>query len=169
MSKSDAEEKSHLISKRLISSDLVLNSLNIALYMPIKNEVDLSSLIPFLFENGKNIYLPVTDTISQTMYFSKLYEEQNFKNGSFGILEPANKIKADITLIDTLLIPGIAFSRKGDRIGWGKGYYDKALSHSDATKIGVCYDFQLVDEIFSDAHDCRMDYIISESELIKCE
>jgi 5-formyltetrahydrofolate cyclo-ligase len=63
-------------------------------------------------------------------------------------------------------VPGIAFDRKMNRLGRGKGYYDRFLSKISAPKIGICFDFQLLDKIPAESTDIKMDYIVSENELI---
>lgn len=63
-------------------------------------------------------------------------------------------------------MPGIAYDNRGNRVGRGKGYYDRLLSRTKATKIGIGYDFQLVDEIDSEPHDITMDIVITDSRII---
>ncbi|MDE6528677.1 MAG: 5-formyltetrahydrofolate cyclo-ligase, partial [Muribaculaceae bacterium] len=71
---------------------------------------------------------------------------------------------ADISEIELIIVPGVAYDRLGNRVGRGKGYYDRLLATSKATKIGVGYDFQFLDEdIQADQHDVTMDIIITES------
>ena len=70
--------------------------------------------------------------------------------------------KADI---DIVIVPGVAFDKKYNRMGYGKGYYDRFLKDMTALKIGVCHSFQLVDEIPSEPHDIKMDMIVTEREI----
>ena len=61
--------------------------------------------------------------------------------------------------IDLILVPGMAFDAMGNRLGRGKGYYDKVLRHTPAYKIGVCFDFQFLKAVPTEAHDVRMDNV----------
>ena len=87
--------------------------------------------------------------------------------GSFNIQEPTgNEIITDFGVTDVAIIPGVAFDRNGNRLGRGKGYYDRFLSHFPGIKIGICADFRLVDAIPAEAHDVKMDYVITPSTTI---
>ena len=91
------------------------------------------------------------------------------KSGKFGILEPIEVMKIAYKNIDLVLVPGAAFDKKGHRIGYGFGYYDKFLKKvPKAVKIGLCYDFQVVDKIPKEEHDVPVDYIVTEERIIGC-
>lgn len=79
---------------------------------------------------------------------------------AYGIPEPTGECFPDLDEIDLILTPGIAFDRQGNRLGRGKGYYDKILKETQAWKIGICFDFQLVDCVPAEAHDVRMDEVV---------
>ncbi|MDE6120259.1 MAG: 5-formyltetrahydrofolate cyclo-ligase, partial [Muribaculaceae bacterium] len=83
--------------------------------------------------------------------------------GAFRIEEPDGTDTVDIENIDLIVVPGIAFDRLGNRVGRGKGYYDRLLSRSRAVTVGVCYDFQMVDEIDTDGHDIPVDFVIADN------
>jgi 5-formyltetrahydrofolate cyclo-ligase len=90
--------------------------------------------------------------------------------GAFGIFEPARECPVHpAEEADIIVIPGIAFDTEGRRIGYGKGYYDKALHHLEGKGrlVGFCYDFQLVDRIAGEPHDVLMDMIITERRVIR--
>jgi 5-formyltetrahydrofolate cyclo-ligase len=91
-----------------------------------------------------------------------VYDRNSMAVGSFGINEPQNSVGVDAGEIDAVVVPGLAFSVDGARMGRGKGYYDKYLSQSDfaALKIGVCYREQLVPHIPTESHDVKMDTVI---------
>lgn len=95
------------------------------------------------------------------------YEETRLELGSFHIEEPTGDDVVDVDDIELMVIPAVAFDRKGNRLGRGKGFYDRLLSTSKATKIGVGYEFQLFDSIPSEPHDVAMDMIITQKTLIK--
>ena len=87
------------------------------------------------------------------------------KKGAHGIPEPTEIVPISIEEIEIILVPGLAFDKTGARMGFGKGYYDKLLETRKAIKIGICYDFQLLDKIPSEPHDVPMDIIITEKRV----
>ncbi len=95
---------------------------------------------------------------------------QGFIKGSFGVLEPdRNSTVVSLSKIDGLLIPGVAFSRQGGRLGRGQGYYDRALQSFLGIKVGVCFDFQIpTRKLPEEDHDVRMDFLITDTEIINC-
>lgn len=82
----------------------------------------------------------------------------------YGILEPIGKCFPELEQIDFVLVPGVAFDGYGNRLGRGKGYYDKILTQTLAWKIGICFDFQLVACVPTDTHDVRMDEVIFDTK-----
>lgn len=112
----------------------------------------------------KHFYLPRVNGVNLDIL---PYDESKLSLGSFHIEEPTGDDTTDIDDIELIVVPAVAFDRRGNRVGRGKGYYDRLLSGSKATKIGVGYDFQLIDEgIDADPHDVRMDVVITESHHI---
>jgi len=168
MSREDVIQKSCDADKVFLNSDIYKNSKLIMLYMPIGNETDTSHIIKRALADGKELVFPVTakDSGEITPYYAT--KDTEFSKGAFSVREPLGTKVADESFIDVVLVPGIAFDRKGNRIGFGKGCYDKFLSRLNAVFVGFCYEFQVCDEIASDEHDIRMDYIITENGLMKC-
>lgn len=80
---------------------------------------------------------------------------------SFGILEPKTEELVDPKVVDFAIIPGVAFDRKGNRLGRGKGYYDRFLKETNAFKVAVGYDFQILDEVPVSSFDVPVDLVIS--------
>jgi len=88
----------------------------------------------------------------------------DMERGAFGIMEPKDGLEeVGIAQIDVFLCPGLGFDTRGGRVGRGKGFYDRMLSGArpDAIKLGVCFTFQLVDQVVMEPHDIRMDHVIS--------
>lgn len=90
--------------------------------------------------------------------------------GAFGIREPAMEETVPPDAFDVMLTPGVAFSPKGARLGMGKGFYDRFLANlrDDAVTLGVCYDLQLTHDIPEEAHDVRMDGVVTNRQLLSC-
>lgn len=162
MTKEEVVQKSRAAADALLKSEIYKNAETIMLYMPLGNETDTSEIINSAFADGKRLVLPVTDgkTGVITPYF---YEKDTaLEKGGFSVTEPKNAKIAQKSEIDLVVVPGIAFDRKGARVGFGKGCYDMFLSGMDVTKVGYCYEFQLCENIPADEHDIKMDFIVTE-------
>lgn len=94
------------------------------------------------------------------------YDESRLELGSFHIEEPTGNDVTDPDEIELVIVPAVAYDRKGNRLGRGKGFYDRFLKSTQATKIGVGYEFQLVEEIPVEPHDEKVDIVITQSSTI---
>jgi 5-formyltetrahydrofolate cyclo-ligase len=129
----------------------------VAVYSPLPGEVELSAIL-LLRAETRWVYPKVSGT--ELTFHSGL----DFVSGAFGILEPAAGSPAvALAEIDAFICPGLAFDPRGGRLGRGRGFYDRMLSHArpDALKLGICFKIQLVEDTFSESHDVRMDHVIS--------
>lgn len=157
------------IFNKLINSEVYKNSNKIFTYISFGNEVDTKEFINHALNDGKKIYVPKTDKVNKEMVAIRIYSLDNMIKDNWGILEPKyideEKICEDFDLI---IMPGLAFDRNGNRIGYGGGYYDKYFSKLKNTnnKVALVYDFQILDNIQSEIHDIKVDYIISNNETI---
>jgi len=165
LSKAEIEEKSNKICDLLFSSELLKDTKTVMVYLSAFNEVRTDKIITKLLADDKKILAPVTDKSAVSITPYCITDISQLQKGAYGIFEPPQTDKAEISDIDAVIVPGIAFDKKGNRMGFGAGYYDRFLADFGGTKIGICYNFQLLDEICTDAHDIPMDYIISEENI----
>lgn len=150
--------------KRLEETDLFRQASCIALYHAIPGEVQTADFIEKWYRE-KQILLPVVDGDDLRLFLYK--GKESLKAGVFGILEPdRTQASASEEKTDLIIIPGVAFDRQRNRLGRGKGYYDRLLASIQAPKVGICYDFQLVNNLPVESFDQEMDLIITETELI---
>lgn len=129
------------------------------LYHSLKDEVDTHAFIR-KWSREKRILLPVVtgDDLELRLYTGP----EDLTIGAYGIEEPTGALFTDYSTIDLIVVPGVAFDRDGNRLGRGKGYYDRLLPRiPSAYKIGICFPFQVVDEVPAEPFDIRMDEIIS--------
>lgn len=163
----DKDLKSKEISNRLINSEIYKNSKIIALYSNLLSEVNTKDLITHSLNNNKIVALPrVIDKYNMNFYRINSIEDLN-NTGSFGIKEPINDNL--ITNIDLIIIPGLCFDYNNNRLGFGRGYYDRYLFNNDSVyKIGLCFDEQILkdDIIEVDKYDIKMDLILTDKQLI---
>ena len=169
MDKAEAAAKSAAASKVFLDDELYENAGVIMLYMPLGNETDTTEIISKAFSDGKKLVFPVTDKENGEITPCYAGKETVFAEGAFSVREPAEKDVADVSEIDVIVVPGIAFDKKGSRIGFGKGCYDRFLKNCPAVKIGFCYDFQAAHDIPTEPHDIKMDFLITENGKFKCE
>ena len=112
----------------------------------------------------KHFYLPRVNGVNLEIL---PYDESRLALGSFHIEEPTGNDCSDVGDMEMIVVPAVAYDRRGNRVGRGKGYYDRLLASSRARKIGVAYDFQLVDEIEAEPHDVRVDVVITDRVMLK--
>lgn len=140
--------------------NLFINADKILLYHSLPDEL---STLEFLQKwcTRKQLYLPRVNG----EYLDILrYEPEKLELGAYQIEEPIGEELIDVKEIELMIIPAMAYDRKGNRLGRGKGYYDRLLSTSNAPKIGIVYDFQILESIPAEPHDIPVDMVISPSE-----
>ncbi len=133
------------------------------LYHSMKGEVYTHTFINKWYKE-KNIILPVVKEDNLELRFFE--GEDSLDLSDYGILEPVGKKLDDFRQIQLSLIPGIAFDKKKNRLGRGKGYYDRTLPLLNSYNVGICFDFQLVEKIPTDPFDQKMDCLCTENGLI---
>ncbi len=146
---------------------------NVSLFNAFKGEPDLTRLRDILIKKNVKCFYPITLTneIIMSPYFSDSGEKQ-FSTGRLGIREPVMDID-EFYKMEVVFIPGIAFDITGNRIGFGKGYYDRYLSKYPKKQrpytIALIYDFQLLDNIPSQNHDIPVNFIVTEKRIIETD
>ena len=157
-------KKQHHAQLAKMSEDIVgklQHPQTIMAYWPLPDEVDIRPLIDQLVAEGKTVVLPKI-TGDETMELRRYTSRADLQEGAFHIMEPVGEPFVDYDQIDVALVPGMAFDAAGHRLGRGKGYYDRFLAaHPHLVKIGICFPFQRVAEVPSEAHDIIMDEVIS--------
>lgn len=150
--------------KRLEENNLFQQASCVALYHAIPGEVQTALFIEKWYKE-KTLLLPVIE--GNDLRLVPYAGPNSLKAGIFGILEPTDETQMiPENQIDLIIVPGVAFDRAHNRLGRGKGYYDRLLSGLSAPKIGICYDFQLIDVVPTEPFDRKMDLIITEKEII---
>ena len=157
-------ELSEKICDRLAKTDAFKNAQCIAIYWGLKDEVQTSGIIEE-WCNKKRIALPVIH--GNDICFHAFTGKENMKKGVFEIQEPTSVDTIPHDNIDLFIVPGVAFDRNCNRIGRGKGYYDRYLTGINKPMIGICFDFQLIDSIPTEKHDVKMTMVITEKETLK--
>ena len=156
---------SRKINELLMASECMRANDYFFCYAPVNSEVDITEFTEFLIRCGKHIALPKVS--GEKMRFVEVSDlSGQLQKGAFQIMEPVSDIEA-VWDQAVVLVPGLAFDLSGNRIGYGKGYYDRYFScHSCKLKIGVAYDETLVDHIPAVPHDLVMDMLCTQKNLI---
>ncbi|MDE6277695.1 MAG: 5-formyltetrahydrofolate cyclo-ligase [Muribaculaceae bacterium] len=138
----------------------------ILLYHSLPDELSTREFIDRWHER-KEFFLPRVNGLNLEIL---PYDRSKLHLGAFQIEEPDGTETVDLKDIDLVIVPAVAYDRQGNRVGRGKGYYDRLLSTARAlTKIGVGYGFQLVDEIEADPFDVAVDFVVTDGNgVIRC-
>ena len=165
--------QSRSIMRTLLSRKEFQEADKILIYLSKDGEVGTDNLLGRAFELGKRVYVPVVDRESDELHISELPgPDTSFRLGAFGVREPEeedlNFVSPD--QIDLVIAPGLAFDRRGGRIGYGKGYYDRLLNRlgSQVPRIALAFDFQVLDTVPQDENDIQVDAIITEKSTMNC-
>ena len=139
-------------------------------FIPYKSEITTLPLMAALLRLGWHTALPVVIAPDTPLVFRAWSPGDRLEPGVWDI--PVPLAAAPEVLPDLLLVPGLSFDRKGFRLGYGGGFYDRTLAKLRAVKpvtaIGVAYHAQIVDEVVRDAFDAPLDYVMTEQETIAC-
>lgn len=156
-SKEQLMEQSEKILAKLEQHPDFIKSEKIMLYSALPDEVQTQAFLE-KWHLQKTIILPTV--VGDDIIPVEFGKDTSFAVGDFNILEPQNEpYKGNFDLI---IVPGVAFDHNGNRLGRGRGYYDRFLNHHLSVKrIGICFDFQMVDEVPSEPFDIRMDEVIT--------
>ncbi len=169
MRRGEVERAGNEIQRKIIESGIFATSKRIASYIPIGNEDATSEIHRAAYAEKKLVAAPFSDPSQCSYYFVPLELETELESGPDGVLQPVEAGAVDISEIDLVIVPGVAFSRRGERLGRGGAVYDRLLDATGATKIGLCYGFQIRADIPREPHDQSVDWIATEDEFFKVE
>lgn len=160
------------INRMLIDSDAFRSAKRIALYVDMRDEVQTAEAIDAAWKQEKELFVPYC--VGDDLRLFQLYDRDELEPGVFGILEPKRELR---TLdrrhglakqMDLIVVPGVAFDRAGNRMGHGRGYYDRLLAPIAAMPpgqrpqlVGLAFECQLFDYLPCEPHDIKMDYVIT--------
>lgn len=163
LSKEEIESKSEIIYQRVIVHPAFQNADLVFAYIDAKNEVQTRLLIEYAWKSGKKVAVPKVHGEIMKFYLITSYED--LEPGCFGIQEPKETCEEVLIPMENSLVimPGVAFDRQGNRIGYGKGYYDKYFSaYPDVYKIAIAFEVQIVPMVPADEFDVKADIVMTE-------
>jgi len=163
--------KDDAIKTRLFNLEEFIDAKCVLMYVSFRTEVDTIGQIEGIFCLGKKLVVPLVHRKEKTL---ALYEIKNISElvpGYMGIPEPKVREdrKVELKDIDIIVIPGTGFDTKGNRLGYGGGYYDKLLCNTEKgiPKVALAFEEQIVEDIPAESHDIKADIIVTDKRVIR--
>ena len=137
-------------------------------YISMPDEPNTRSIIEHCWSSGKKVAVPLVLPYTFDLVHTEIKSFDSLISGMYGIQEPSpeRRIKMNPKIFDLVIVPGVAFDRQGGRLGHGKGYYDRFLEHTRAFRLGLTFNFQLLETVPTELHDVTMNAILSESGIV---
>lgn len=157
------------VHEKFLTLNLVEQARTVLMYYSINREVETISIIKELLQQGKKVALPVC-TVDLNLEACMIGSLEELVPRKFGIMEPKDGVLLSNTaVLDLVVVPGLALDQRGYRIGHGAGYYDRFLAKVNRTfKLGLAYDFQVLEEIPADPYDIPMDGLLTPEKFLNC-
>jgi len=140
----DKKEKSQIIAEKLKRNETYKKANIVALYKSLECEVDTTEIIEYSIICGKTVVLP--KVVGEELNFYKISLEEKLVKSNFGVEEPRGDERnfVDKNKIDLVIVPGLCFDKEGNRLGFGRGYYDRFLRNTGLKTIGICFKEQMI-------------------------
>lgn len=171
----EKKEKSRVISAGIFSLPEIKMAGVVLAYMHFRSEVMTTALIEQMLADGKIVALPYTSTSDHLLGTVRISDPvHQVGPGYCNIPEPLPELRESFSLdpatIDAVFVPGSVFDRSGGRLGYGGGYYDRFLAERapNATRIGLAFELQIVEQVPVEHHDKFMDYVVTEKKIYPC-
>jgi 5-formyltetrahydrofolate cyclo-ligase len=157
----ERKRKSRLIKEKLFKTLVFKRAKTVMFYIAFSGEVDTKEMIREAQKLGKIIVVPVCGK-NRAIKACFLDDQRKLARGPYGIFEPATKESIDLKWLDLVIVPGVAFDKQGNRLGRGKGYYDRFLEklHQETVSVGLAFDFQILPSLPTTTHDLAVDKVI---------
>jgi 5-formyltetrahydrofolate cyclo-ligase len=171
LSVDERSNKSDAIWKRLAEVPAFQQADQALFYISHGSEVETTMMRRLAREMGMTVCAPRSLPGTRAMSFYVLPEDELFVSGPYGILQPPDDLPlVDLSKPSVVLVPGIGFDRRGNRLGFGGGYYDRWLAGDGKglPTVALAFAEQLVDEIPVEAHDIRMQVVLTDAEMLEC-
>lgn len=160
---------SRRVEAALMQHPVLAASSTVGCYLSMPGEVQTAGIIDACHAAGKRVCAPAYEELSGAYRLAWLAADDSLEEGPLGVNQPAQPRWVDDAVIELIILPGVAFDRAGGRLGHGKGHIDRMMKpyrgHA-ITRVGLAFDYQLLDHIPRAEHDVRMDFIITEGDMI---
>lgn len=170
LTRSEVEEKSLAAARQVLNLPQYLKAWTLLVYLPFRNEMDTMMIIETAWQQQKKVLVPVCRPHDKSLVLSQLASLDELAPGTWGIPEPKAGCLRPLpgSCVDLALLPGVAFDSRGQRLGYGGGYFDRFLPslRPDCPRLALAYDFQILDSLPAERHDEPVDIIVTESRVI---
>ncbi|HJR18599.1 MAG TPA: 5-formyltetrahydrofolate cyclo-ligase [Actinomycetota bacterium] len=156
------------VAARVSALDEVSRAKNVLGFASFGTELPTDAVMAAILTAGKRLLLPYVD--GEHLRAAEVRSVEDLAPGYRGIREPVARVPVDLAEAGVVLVPGVAFDERGNRLGYGGGFYDGLLSEitTRIPRIGVCFDLQVVDDVPAADHDQPVDLVVTERRLIRC-
>ncbi|KJR42313.1 5-formyltetrahydrofolate cyclo-ligase [Candidatus Magnetoovum chiemensis] len=171
LSVASRHEKDKLIKERLFLNERFLTAKRLMFFASFRSEPDTIEMIKECLKMNKTVALPKVNVEKHALELYYISDLNDLSIGYKGIPEPlrSERAKTSLSSLDVIIMPGAAFDKKGGRLGYGGGYYDRLLSannHKNPLLIAIAYDLQIVEKVPALDHDVKVDVIITDKRVI---
>lgn len=176
LSRINQQQASKIIAQRLLRSLIFLNAERIAFYFPTRGEIDTVLVIKRALSQSKECYFPILHPLKHNrLWFGRYHQNDPLIKNHYGILEPDLKFAEQVKpwSLDLVITPLVAFDKKGNRLGMGKGYYDRTFAfkndhlRSKPFLLGLAYDFQEVPDLHAHHWDVPLNAVLTEHQFLQ--
>ncbi len=171
LEKEEVSNKSTVIINKVFSLSQYNNADLIFCYIDFRNEVETKEFINTCLKAGKRVAVPLITSLDgiKAMHACEITSAaDDLKTGYYGILEPVKDRPVPVDSIDLAIIPGVAFDKSLNRLGFGKGFYDRFLPKlkKRCLKVGIAFEIQIADAVPTSEYDVKLDVLITEERVI---
>jgi len=163
--------RSAAVCARILKSPAFQSAVCVMLYMPLRSEVDVMSIALEAFRLGKIVCVPRVPDGGRSMHAVEIksIDDETMATDALGVPAPRSGREMPQDSIDLIITPGVAFDLRCARLGRGGGFYDRFLAKAQrhSTAIGICFDFQLVEEIPTEANDVPVHAVVTDRRAIE--
>lgn len=162
-------EKDSLVAQNLLSLDEIKKADTILCYISLDDEICTDEIVRVLLDSGKSVGAPYCIDNNGNMDFYYITDFDDLRIRSFGVREPVIEKCKKVTSFDNtiIILPGLCFDSNGNRLGYGKGYYDRFLQIHSLISVGLCYNSLIVKKVPTDMYDKKADIIVTENDIIR--
>ena len=162
-------EKDSLVAQNLLSLDEIKKADTVLCYISLDDEICTDEIIRVLLDSGKSVGAHYCVDNNGNMDFYYITDFDDLRIQSFGVREPVIEKCKKVTSFDNtiIILPGLCFDSNGNRLGYGKGYYDRFLQIHSLISVGLCYNSLIVKKVPTDMYDKKADIIVTENDVIR--
>ena len=163
-------ERSELVQGVVMSLSEFREARTVCCYLALPGEVQTERIFGACWKAGKEVCVPAYGKEVDEYNLAWMKEGEKLIEGRWGVSEPADIVRAFMCEVDMIIVPGLAYDPAGNRVGYGRGYYDKMMSAETKTslfKLGLAFEFQMFDSIPSNSRDVRLDGVATEQKVFR--